>query len=182
MPRYIEIIPYLFRYLKSSHIKDEIDWASIVEDIELKCESTDMVADDALELRPSEDYVSLFWSCKHNDVMKILDTLNELKHRGRDSFSAKSGMLKINAIEAMLAINDIEEMITFKCTDTDPTACIHHGLYYKTEDTLGQLEVRSSIVEMSEFFAIKKIDKQNRQILKLDAGARFEMICETIQV
>lgn len=182
MPRYIEIIPYLFRYLKSSHLKDEIDWGSIVENIELECKSTDMVADDALELRPKEDYVSLFWSCKDNDVMKILDTLNELKHRGRDSFSAKSGMLKINAIEAMLAINDVEEMINFKCTDSDPRACIHHGLYYVTKDTLGQLEVRSSIVEMSDFFAIKKIDKENRKILKLDAGNHFQVACESASV
>ncbi|WP_130930670.1 hypothetical protein [Pseudomonas sp. Sample_24] len=182
MPRFIEIIPYLFRYLKSSHIKDEIDWASIMSEIELECESTDMVTDDALELRANEDYVSLFWSCKDNDVMKILDTLNELKHRGRDSFSAKSGMLKINAIEALSQINDVEDMIVFKCTDSDPGACIHHGLYYVTDSALDRLEVRSSIVEMSEFFAIKKVDRQSRQILKLDSGSRFEMVCESVSI
>lgn len=181
MPCYIEIIPYLFRYLKSSHIKDEIDWASIISDIELECESTNMVADDALELRPNEDYVSLFWSCKENDVMKILDTLNELKQRGRDSFSSKSGMLKINAIEAMIEINDIEEMISFKCTDANPTACIHHGLFYLSQDTLSRLEIRSSIVEISEFFAIKKIDRTTRQILKLE-DSRFETLCDTASI
>jgi hypothetical protein len=182
MSQYIEIIPHLFRYLKSSHIKDEIDWASIMEGVVLQCESIDMVADDALELRPDEDYVSMFWSCKENDMMKILDTLNELKARGRDSFSAKSGMLKINALQAMREINDTDKLIEFRCTDVKPAACIHHGMYYCTNNTLQRLEVRSSVIELSEFFAIHKVDKKTRSIRKLGSNSHFEMICESAAI
>lgn len=74
-------------------------------------------------------------------------------------------MLRINAVQAMRDINDVEEMIEFKCTDEEPKGCIHHGLFYLVDDTLSMLEVRSSIIEKSSFYAIKKVSSSLRDLM-----------------
>lgn len=170
-------IPFLFRYLKSSHIKDEIPWDSIIESVHLTClSSSDAISASALELREEEEYVSLFWSPGADDLARIIDTLNELKARGRDRFSARSGMMKIDAVQAMADINDVEHLIDFKATDPHPKGCVHFGLFFLVTDSLKLLEVRSSIIELSDFFALKKLDNASRDILCLDREQRITRI------
>lgn len=147
-------------------MEETIDWESIVDNVVLEFNPTDMIKDDAMELRADEPYVSFFWSYYENDYDKILHTLNELKaRRSNNKFSAKCAMLRINAVQAMNDINDVDEMIEFRCTDKDPKGCIHHGLFYLVEDSLSMLEIRSSIIEKSNFYAIKKIDANVRNLL-----------------
>lgn len=173
--------PYLFRYLKSSHIQEDIPWDSIIDSVTLDClSSSDAISSGALELREKEDYVSLFWSPKNDDLSRILHTLNELKARGRDTFSARSGMMKIDATEAKEDINDVEELIDFKVTDTDPKDCVHFGLFFLVSDSLKLLEIRSSIIELSEFFALKKSSKSTRDILGIDRQNKVSLLGQNI--
>lgn len=166
MQTYINMIPFLFRYIRSGHMEETIDWESIVDNVVLEFNPTDMIKDDAMELRPDEPYVSFFWSYYENDYDKILHTLNELKaRRSNNKFSARCAMLRINAVQAMRDINDVEEMIEFRCTDEEPMGCIHHGLFYLVDDTLSMLEIRSGIIEKSNFYAIKKVSSSLRDLM-----------------
>ncbi len=178
MPKYINIIPTLFRYLKSTHISNNIDWDSIVASVSLECSPTNLVTDDMLDLREGEDHVSFFWSHQGSDIDKILHTLHELSVRRPlgSRFSTKSGMIKINAIEAMEFINYPHQLIRFECTDEIASGCIHHGLFFDTDDTNKLLDIRSSIVELSDFFVIKKIDKTNRELLSVDEDGQPHMV------
>lgn len=177
MQTYINMIPFLFRYIRSGHMEDAIDWESIVDNVILDFQPTEMIKDDAMELRADEDYVSFFWSYYEDDSNKILHTLNELKaRRNNNKFSARCAMLKVDAKQAMIDINDVDEMIEFRCTDEAPKGCIHHGLFYLVEDTLSMLEIRSSIIEKSSFFAIKKIDANTRELLGVDQTNRVKTL------
>lgn len=60
MQTYINMIPFLFRYIRSGHMEETIDWESIVDNVVLEFNPTDMIKDDAMELRSDEPYVSFF--------------------------------------------------------------------------------------------------------------------------
>ncbi|MEE4745063.1 hypothetical protein V2K30_08160 [Pseudomonas alliivorans] len=149
-----------------------------MDSIDLDCSPANLVTDDMLELRDGEDNVSFFWSHYSHDIDKILHTLNELSIRRPvgSKFSTRSGMLKIDAIEAMDSINFPKKLIRFECTDESPTGCIHHGLFFETDDVKQLLEIRSSIVELSDFFVIKKLDKTQRELLSVNDTGKACML------
>lgn len=177
----------VYRYLNEGKLKKDIPWDKVDTCLDMQeISARNFIEQFSLELRPeiNEDHVSFFKSPKADDTNRILDVLNALRLRGRKSFSVKSGVQRINDREAEDDINDIKTLITFKEHDETNGECRHWGLFLHTENYSELLEIRTSLIEHSRFFALKKSkDSPNlgRELLVLEDG-KFNRVAKNLPI
>lgn len=176
----------LYRYLKSSHIKDSICWTKVCSSVEIENATSEaFIHEAAFDLRPHEQNVSFFKSPHTNETGRILDVLNELKfRRSGTGFSARSGVMKIDYITAQEDLNDIREVIRFEDNDRSPRSCRHFGLQIFTSTDLERLETVNALIELSSFFALKKTsgNPDTRDILQLTEQGQFFELAHSIPI
>ncbi|MFT0179375.1 hypothetical protein ACMSIO_02820 [Pseudomonas benzopyrenica] len=174
----------LYRYLKSSHIKDSICWSKVCSAVEIENATPEtFIHEAAFDLRPQEQDISFFNSTHKNETGRILDVLNELRfRRSGGGFSARSGVMKIDYITAQEDLNDIREVIRFEDNDRYVRSCRHFGLQIFASTDLDRLETVNALIELSSFFALKKTsgNPDKRDILQLtEQGKFFELAHNT---
>lgn len=178
---------YVYRYLKKDHIKEDSPWPESECSLQVTSASaTDFIQETTFDLREREEHISFFCSKKESDLERILDALNELQKRSgrRDRFPVKSGMMRINHKIACEDINDPKKLITL--ADNDPTEadCRHYGLFIHAETDLERLEVINSLIELSKFFALRKMSNgpDRRNVMELFEGKYFKLIGEKVAI
>lgn len=177
----------VYRYLNDEKLKKDIPWDEVDTCLDMQeISARDFIDQFSLQLRHeiNEDHISFFKSPKTDDTTRILDVLNALRLRGRRSFSVKSGVQRINDREAENDLNDIKKLITFKEHDESNGECRHWGLFLHTEDSSELLEIRTSLIEHSRFFALKKSKNSpslGRELLVLERG-RFNQVAVNLPV
>lgn len=176
----------VYRYLKPSDIRNRLCWSQ-VESTVLMSESHggEFIEIATFDLRKHRDEkaVSFFRSYKNDDTNRILDVLNELRHRRTDGgkledngFAVNAGMMRIDYQLAHDDLNDESEVIIFRDDDKSKRECRHYGLVITPNATTSRLEIINALLELSKFFALKQKAKNpdTREIMEFsDAESIF---------
>jgi len=175
---------FVYRYLKTNDIRGDIQWRDIHSDVQLEQSTAkDFIKEATLTLDPGETDISFFRSFKENDANRILDVLDELRHRasGR-GFSVNSGMMKLDFEVAHDDINDEGELVRFFDNDKTKRECRHYGLLILTKNSIERLEVVNALLELSNFYALKQKSKtpDTRDLLEFrEPGVFFTLARDT---
>lgn len=168
----------VYRYLKPTDIRFQLPWSQVDSSVTLtESSGGEFIEVATFDLRKerSETAVSFFRSFKLDDTNRILDVLNELRHRRTNGgklegsgFAVNAGVMRIDYERAHEDLNDEHEVITFKDDDSSNRECRHYGLTITPNTTTSRLEIINALLELSKFFALKQKSKKpdTREIME----------------
>lgn len=172
---HISKIPFLFRFVRSTHLNE--NYYPPTENI-----SNQLLLEEDLfsyqEKRGAmEEYVSFTWVSHDINPDNILDFLSNIYKKRGGKFPKKCGLVIINSIEALSEINSSEKIICFCCVEKNcfckednkeddfnliEDNSIHHGLFYDFENELHCLEVSVSLRELSSFYILDEDHEEGK--------------------